>query len=140
MVVTLINTPQDRRLYQQEYAIQCLTDTICEMMEETGMDRETLAAAMGLTVWWLSRFLDGRGTMDIRRAADAATAMGYTLTFGFKRGLVDEAEAGRPSDESLSRMSPKARATFEHIRNLRKGHAIIEFDVEKALRELRDNE
>jgi hypothetical protein len=92
MVVTLINTPQDRRLYQQEYAIQCLTDTICEMMEETGMDRETLAAAMGLTVWWLNRFLDGRGTIDIRRASDAATAMGYTITFGSKKGLVGEDE------------------------------------------------
>lgn len=43
-------------------------------------------------------------------------------------------------DERLRRMSPEARATYERIRKLREEIGPIDFDVVKALRELREDE
>jgi hypothetical protein len=43
-------------------------------------------------------------------------------------------------DERLRRMSPERRANYERIRKLRNDIGPIDFDVVKALRELRDDE
>ena len=43
-------------------------------------------------------------------------------------------------DERLRRMSPEARATYERIRTLREEIGPLDFDIVKALRELRNDE
>ena len=42
-------------------------------------------------------------------------------------------------DERLRRMSPEARATYKRIRELREEIGPLDFDIVKALRELRDD-
>lgn len=43
-------------------------------------------------------------------------------------------------DERLRRMSPEARSTYDRIRTLRGDIGPVDFDIVKALRELRDDE
>ena len=77
----LINTPERRRLYQQEYAIQQATDLICELMNNDEVSRSELARRLGTTKGYVTQMLDGRTNMTVRTLADVMTALQYTIRF-----------------------------------------------------------
>jgi len=75
----LTNTPQGLRLYQQERAIQEVTDLICELMEQQKVARSELAQRLGKTKGYITQMLDGRTNMTIRTVADVMTALGFSV-------------------------------------------------------------
>ena len=77
----LTKTPGGMRLYQQERAIQELTDLVCELMEEQQVDRSELARRLGKTTGYITQLLDGRTNMTVRAMSDVLTALGRALHF-----------------------------------------------------------
>jgi transcriptional regulator with XRE-family HTH domain len=75
----LTNTPEGRRLYQQEHAIQQVTDRICELMNNDTVTRSELARRLGKTKGYITQMLDGRTNMTIRTLADVMTALEYSI-------------------------------------------------------------
>ncbi len=77
----LTKTPEGMRLYQQERAIQELTDLVCELMDEQDVSRSELAKRLGRTPPYITQLLDGRANMTVRTISDIFTALDRTLHF-----------------------------------------------------------
>ncbi len=77
----LTKTPEGMRLYQQERAIQELTDLVCELMEEQDVSRSELAKRLGRTKGYITQLLDGRANMTVRTISDVFTALDRAVHF-----------------------------------------------------------
>lgn len=77
----LTKTPEGMRLYQQERAIQELTDLVCELMDEQGVSRSKLAKRLGRTKGYITQLLDGRANMTVRTISDVFTALDRAVHF-----------------------------------------------------------
>jgi transcriptional regulator with XRE-family HTH domain len=77
----LTKTPEGMRLYQQERAIQELTDLVCELMEEQDLSRSELAQRLGKTKGYITQLLDGRTNMTVRTISDLFAALNRTVHF-----------------------------------------------------------
>lgn len=77
----LTSTPGGMRLYQQERAIQELTDLICELLEKQNVSREELALRLGKTKGYINRLLDGRINMTVRVISDVFMALNRAVHF-----------------------------------------------------------
>lgn len=77
----LTKTPEGMRLYQQERAIQELTDLVCELMDEQGVSRSELARRLGRTKGYITQLLDGRANMTVRTISDVFTALDRAVHF-----------------------------------------------------------
>jgi len=81
LIETLTKTPEGIRLYQQERAIQELTDLMCQMIEEEGITRADLARRLGRTKGYVTQLLDGRANMTIRTVSDVFSALERAVRF-----------------------------------------------------------
>ena len=81
LIEKLTKTPEGMRLYQQERAIQELTDLMCEEMNEQGVSRHELAKRLGWTARDFAQMLDGEADMTVRAMSDVFTALGHTVHF-----------------------------------------------------------
>jgi len=75
----LTSTPEGLRLYQQERAIQEMTELICELMGRQEVSRSELARRLEKTKGYITQMLDGRTNMTIRTVADIMTALGFSV-------------------------------------------------------------
>lgn len=81
LIEKLTKTPDGMRLYQQERAIQELTDLICELMDEQHVTRTDLAHRLGKTPGYITQLLDGRANMTIRTISDVLHALNRAVHF-----------------------------------------------------------
>ncbi len=81
LVERLTKTREGMRLYQQERAIQELTDLLCEVMDEEDVSRAELARRLGKTPSYITQLLDGRANMTIRTISDVLHALNRTVHF-----------------------------------------------------------
>lgn len=77
----LTSTPEGMRLFQQERAIQEITEIICEIMDEEEVSRSSLADRLGKTKGYVTQLLDGRANMTIRTISDVFTALNRAVHF-----------------------------------------------------------
>ena len=77
----LTATPEGMRLYQQERAIQEITDLVCQIMEEEKVSRAEMAKRLGRTKGYITQLLDGRTNMTIRTMSDVLAALDRALHF-----------------------------------------------------------
>lgn len=81
LIDRLTKSAEGMRLYQQERAIQELTDMICEVMDEEEVSRSELARRIGKTKGYITQLLDGRTNMQVRTISDVFTALDRTVHF-----------------------------------------------------------
>lgn len=81
LIEKLTKTPEGMRLYQQERAIQELTDMTCEIMQEQNVSRSELARRLGKTKGYITQLLDGRTNMTVRTISDVFTALNRAVHF-----------------------------------------------------------
>lgn len=81
LIEELTSTPEGMRLYQQERAIQDVTDLICEVMDEEHVSRSQLAGRIGKTRGYVTQLLDGRANMTVRTISDVFCALGRAIHF-----------------------------------------------------------
>ena len=81
LIEKLTKTPEGMRLYQQERAIQELTDLVCELMDEQDVSRSALARRLGRTKGYITQLLDGRANMTVRTISDVFTALDRAVHF-----------------------------------------------------------
>lgn len=81
LVERLTRTPEGMRLYQQERAIQEITELICEVMEEEPISRSELAKRLGKSKGYITQLLDGRSNMTVRTISDVFTALRRAVHF-----------------------------------------------------------
>lgn len=77
----LTRTPEGMRLFQQERAIQEITEIVCEIMEEQEVSRSALAERLGKTKSYVTQLLDGRANMTVRTISDVFTALDRAVHF-----------------------------------------------------------
>jgi len=77
----LTQTAEGMRLYQQERAIQELTDMVCEIMQKKDVSRTELAHRLGRTKGYITLLLDGRAKMTVRTISDIFTALNCSVHF-----------------------------------------------------------
>ena len=81
LVEKLTKTREGMRLYQQERAIQEVTDVICELLVEQGVSRSDLARRLGKTKGYVTQLLDGQANMTIRTICDVFSALDRAVHF-----------------------------------------------------------
>lgn len=81
LIEKLTSTPEGMRLYQQERAIQDVTDLICEVMDEEHVSRSQLADRLGKTKGYVTQLLDGRANMTVRTISDVFCALDRAIHF-----------------------------------------------------------
>ena len=77
----LTSTPEGMRLYQQERAIQEVTDLLCQIMDEQKVSRAELAKRLGRTKGYVTQLLDGRANMTVRTIADVFLSLDCAVHF-----------------------------------------------------------
>ena len=77
----LTSTPEGMRLYQQERAIQEVTDLLCQIMDEQKVSRAELAERLGRTKGYVTQLLDGRANMTVRTIADVFLSLDRVVHF-----------------------------------------------------------
>lgn len=108
LIEKLTKTPEGMRLYQQERAIQELTDLVCQVMHEERVTRAELARRLGRTKGYITQLLDGRANMTIRTISDVFTALQRTVHF--QEGLLSATVSPSPTlsiSEGFSWMSDR---------------------------------
>lgn len=86
---------QGRRLFEEERLILEATDRICAMMEEEGVSRADLAAALDTSRANVTQLLDGSRNMTLRTLAGLAHVLGYRACVQLEP-LRDQAFIGTP--------------------------------------------
>ncbi len=81
LIERLTKTAEGMRLYQQERAIQELTDLTCEIMQEQDVNRSELARRLGKTKGYITQLLDGRTNMTVRTISDVFVALDRAVHF-----------------------------------------------------------
>ena len=77
----LTSTPKGMQIFQQERAIQEITEIVCEIMEEQDVSRSALADRLGKTKGYITQLLDGRANMTVRTISDVFGALNRAVHF-----------------------------------------------------------
>ena len=75
------SSPEGMRLFQQERAIQEVTELICKLLERDSVTRTELASRLGRTKGYITQLLDGRANMTMRTISDVFTALDQQVHF-----------------------------------------------------------
>lgn len=75
----LVEGEEGMRLFQQERVILSATERICEAMEEKGINRKSLADALGTSKSFVTQLLDGTRNMTLRTLSDVFLVLGYAV-------------------------------------------------------------
>jgi hypothetical protein len=75
----IISTPEGMRIWQQERVIFDVSERICQLMDETGINRTELAKTLGKSTGHLSQLLDGTANMTIRTMTDLFFGLGRAV-------------------------------------------------------------
>ena len=81
LIERLTATEEGMKLYQQERAIQEVTELICALMDERGINRTELAKRLGRSKGYITQLLDGQANMTLRTISDVFTAIGLSIHF-----------------------------------------------------------
>lgn len=77
----LTQTAEGMRYFQQERAIQEVTDLICHVMDEQRVSRAELARRLGKSKGYITQLLDGRTNMTIRTVSEVFGALERAVHF-----------------------------------------------------------
>lgn len=80
-VSEFVSDPDNMRLFQQEMAVETVTEMLCAIMKEKNVTRTELAKRLGKTRGWVTQLLDGDRNKTLRTIADAFWALGETVVF-----------------------------------------------------------
>jgi transcriptional regulator with XRE-family HTH domain len=75
----LVKDHQGMRFFQQERLILATTERICEIMEQDGISRKSLAEALGTSKSFVTQLLDGSRNMTLRTLSDVFLELGYAV-------------------------------------------------------------
>lgn len=75
----LTGTPEGMRLYHRERIILEMTELICALMDERGVNRSELARRLGKTKGYVTQLLDGETNMTLRTVSDVLWALDSSL-------------------------------------------------------------
>lgn len=78
------------RLKMQEHLILDVTENFCEILENEGVNRSSLAKIMGKTKGYISQILNGGRNLTLRSMADLAYHLGYNITIQFQKKQTSE--------------------------------------------------
>lgn len=70
-----LQTPENRRLYQEEKLLVDVTELLAEVMDKKKMNRTELARAIGKSKAFVTQVLSGNHNMTLRTVADLFGAM-----------------------------------------------------------------
>ncbi len=73
--------PERMRIFQQERAIQEVTELICQIMDEENVNRAQLARRLDKTKGYVTQLLDGRANMTVRTLSDVFLALDRLIHF-----------------------------------------------------------
>ena len=89
---TLAETPEDERLYQEEYLILDASERILQAMEEAGLTQADVAKQLDCSPGHISQLLNGERNMTLRSLADLAWATGCRVEVRLQPGEQPAAE------------------------------------------------
>jgi transcriptional regulator with XRE-family HTH domain len=76
-----VSDPVKLRFYERERAIEAVTNRVCELMDEQGVNRTELARRLGKSNGWITQLLDGEKNKTVRTLSDVFVALGRSLNF-----------------------------------------------------------
>ena len=75
----MTESPEAKRIYQQERAILAATELIWQTMQEQGISKAQLAKRLGKSRAYVTQLLDGRANMTLRTVVDVFFALGKSV-------------------------------------------------------------
>lgn len=99
-VEKFVSTPDGQRAYQQDRALEAVSDLLCELMANKGITRADLAKRLGKSPGWVTQSLDGDRNKTIRTLSDLFWALGHSMQF--VAGSLDIHELPPQSTESTT--------------------------------------
>jgi transcriptional regulator with XRE-family HTH domain len=107
------------RLVAQETLILDATETIIELLEQTGVSRQELAARLGKSKGFISQLLSGERNMTLRTLADLAYMLEHRVALTTKdlaeTGRVGEAPSGELSAETPGDQEIRAETPVDAV-------------------------
>jgi transcriptional regulator with XRE-family HTH domain len=86
------STPEGMRLWQQERVILEVTERICELMEEQGINRSQLADLLDKSRAYITQILRGNANLTLRSISDIYLALGRQFHADDAPIVIDESE------------------------------------------------
>ena len=71
------STPDGLKIWHQERVIFEVTERLCELMEERGVNRTELADLLGKTKGYITQILGGNANLTLRSLSDIYLALGH---------------------------------------------------------------
>ncbi len=71
--------PEAIRLFQQDRLIVDVTELICKAMNENGLKKAELAAALGTTRGYISQCLNGEKNLTLKTVSDILATLGLRM-------------------------------------------------------------
>ncbi len=72
-------TENEEKIMQQEWLILEITEQICALMEEKGINKAELAKKLGKSKGYVTQLLDGRANMTLRTVSDVFFVLNSSL-------------------------------------------------------------
>lgn len=117
LIQELTETPEGMRMFQQERAIQDLTEMICNIMDRKQVSRTDLARRLGRSKGYITQLLDGRANMTVRTMSDVFVALGRAICFGeapLETTVSEELRESFAVEQDMSSPQPEVTYTFKN--------------------------
>ena len=75
----LVNTPEERKLFQRERTIMEITEMLCRVMKEQNVSRAELADRLGMSKGSISQMLSGGRNLTVKSISDILFALNRSL-------------------------------------------------------------
>lgn len=72
----ITSSPHGMRVWQQERVISDVTERVCELMSQQGVNRSQLADRLGKTKGYVTHLLRGDANLTLRTVSDVYLALG----------------------------------------------------------------
>lgn len=111
----LASTPEGRKSLRREKFKLDVTERICEIMQEKGLDYEDMSNALDVRKKYFKRMLDGSREIDLNDLADIADVFDMDVAVDFLMRAKEEVPQPQPSREEIMRLLDKLHETIVHI-------------------------
>lgn len=75
MLEELTSTKEGMAIYQQERVVLEVTELICKLMKQRGVNKTELAKRLGKSKGYVTQLLDGQTNMTLRTVSDTFLAL-----------------------------------------------------------------